>query len=119
MTAIMFSKWVGDLLTHSIYHSLLELKCIPFLDTEPVFRSEENGGAQVSLEHYQVKHIMSTDIVTLREVENLSRIIEVLKTTEHGGFPVVSEDDKFTSIITRLISQNLTECEDINLLILN
>ena len=36
MVAIMVSKWVGDFATHPLYHALLELKCIPFLDSEPV-----------------------------------------------------------------------------------
>jgi chloride channel 7 len=36
MVAIMVSKWVGDFVTHPLYHALLELKCIPFLDSEPV-----------------------------------------------------------------------------------
>ena len=36
MIAIMFAKWVGDYITHPIYHSLLEIKCIPYLDSEPI-----------------------------------------------------------------------------------
>lgn len=40
MCAIMVAKWVGDFTTHPIYHALLELKCIPFLDAEPVIRQE-------------------------------------------------------------------------------
>ena len=36
MAAIMIAKWVGDFFTHPLYHALLELKCIPFLDAEPV-----------------------------------------------------------------------------------
>ena len=36
MATIMVAKWVGDFVTHPLYHALLELKCIPFLDTEPV-----------------------------------------------------------------------------------
>ncbi len=36
MAAIMVAKWVGDFVTHPLYHALLELKCIPFLDAEPV-----------------------------------------------------------------------------------
>ena len=35
MVAVMVAKWVGDFFTHPIYHALLELKCIPFLDSEP------------------------------------------------------------------------------------
>ena len=29
MVAIMVSKWVADKATHSMYHALIELKCIP------------------------------------------------------------------------------------------
>ena len=36
MATIMVAKWVGDFVTHPLYHALLELKCIPFLDAEPV-----------------------------------------------------------------------------------
>ena len=40
MVAIMVAKWVGDFATHPLYHALLELKCIPFLDSEPVILHE-------------------------------------------------------------------------------
>ena len=44
MTAIMVAKLVGDQLTHPIYHALLEVKCIPILDEEPiVYTSDKNG----------------------------------------------------------------------------
>ena len=36
MASIMMAKWVGDFFTHPLYHATLELKCIPFLDAEPV-----------------------------------------------------------------------------------
>lgn len=36
MVAVMVAKWVGDYITHPLYHSLLEMKCIPFLDSEPI-----------------------------------------------------------------------------------
>lgn len=35
MVSIMVAKWVGDFFTHPHYHSILELKCIPFLPPEP------------------------------------------------------------------------------------
>ena len=38
MVSVMVAKWVGDFFTHPIYHALLELKCIPFLDPEPRVR---------------------------------------------------------------------------------
>ena len=36
MVAVMVAKWVGDFFTHPVYHTLMELKCIPFLDHEPM-----------------------------------------------------------------------------------
>lgn len=35
MVAVMVAKWVGDFFTHPVYHALMEMKCIPFLDPEP------------------------------------------------------------------------------------
>lgn len=34
MVTIMVSKWGADFATHSLYHSLIELKCMPFLNDE-------------------------------------------------------------------------------------
>lgn len=31
MVAIMLAKFVADAATHSLYHGLLEVKCVPFL----------------------------------------------------------------------------------------
>lgn len=35
MTGIMIAKWVADFTTHSLYHALLEVKAVPFLDHSP------------------------------------------------------------------------------------
>ena len=35
---IMFAKWTGDMLSHSLYHSLMEHKHIPFLAEEPLIK---------------------------------------------------------------------------------
>ncbi|CBY13398.1 unnamed protein product [Oikopleura dioica] len=47
MTAIMVAKIVGDQLTHPIYHALLEVKCIPILDEEPVVYTQDPNGRSV------------------------------------------------------------------------
>ena len=41
MVAVMVAKVVADTVTHSLYHAQLELKCVPFLDSEPVIVHEE------------------------------------------------------------------------------
>ena len=38
------------------------------------------------------KDIMSTPVVTLRPVEQVSEIIQILETTRHQGFPVAIKD---------------------------
>ena len=35
MVSVMVARWVGDHLTHPLYHALLELKCIPYLENQP------------------------------------------------------------------------------------
>ena len=45
--AIMVAKLVGDQLTHPIYHALLEVKCIPILDEEPVVYTADKDGKSV------------------------------------------------------------------------
>jgi len=99
IVAILFAKWTGDLLTHSIYHSLLEFKCIPFLDAEPVL-IKENGKA-ANLEVHTAREVMASPVHCLKEVEELGRVVGLLQDTEHGGFPVTSEAGTFQGLITR------------------
>ena len=39
MLGIMVAKWVADYMTHSLYHALLELKCMPFLENQLPFKT--------------------------------------------------------------------------------
>ena len=41
MVAIMVAKWIGDLLTPPLYHAIIALKCLPFLEDEPEVHDEE------------------------------------------------------------------------------
>lgn len=52
------AKWVADAVTHSLYHGLLEVKCVPFLPHEPVSR--------YSLDLVPVSYVMHSPVVTLR-----------------------------------------------------
>ena len=35
LVSVMVAKWVADTMTHSLYHCLLDVKCVPFLPNEP------------------------------------------------------------------------------------
>lgn len=81
MVAIMLAKWVADAASHSLYHGLLEVKCVPFLPKEPV--------SDVSLDLLEVRYVMAAPVVTLREHMRLGEVRDVLRSTRHNGFPVV------------------------------
>ncbi|XP_078683930.1 chloride channel protein C-like isoform X1 [Branchiostoma floridae x Branchiostoma belcheri] len=105
MVAIMVAKWVGDFVTHPIYHALLELKCIPFLDAEPVIMHD--GDEPLNLELHCAQDAMSSPVRMVHLVEPVSTIAKLLLDTPHGGYPVVhaelpGEEPTFYGMITRM-----------------
>ncbi|XP_078602296.1 chloride channel protein B-like isoform X3 [Branchiostoma floridae x Branchiostoma japonicum] len=105
MVAIMVAKWVGDFVTHPIYHALLELKCIPFLDAEPVIMHD--GHEPLNLELHCAEDAMSSPARMVHLVEPVSNIAQLLLDTPHGGYPVVhaerpGEEPTFYGMITRM-----------------
>jgi len=88
MLAVMSAKWVGDAFGKSIYEELMELKSITFLEYHP----------PMDTHHRTVKEVMAENVICVNEIESLSRIIEILKTTTHNGFPVVKTKDERGSI---------------------
>lgn len=83
MVAIMLAKTVADAATHSLYHGLLEVKCVPFLPKDPI--------STMSLDLLEVRSVMHAPVVTLREQMRLGDIRDVLRKTRHNGFPVVRD----------------------------
>ncbi|XP_041376140.1 chloride channel protein C-like [Gigantopelta aegis] len=114
MVAVMVSKWVGDFFTHPIFHAHLELKCIPFLETEPRVTIAKKS---IQLELYAAKDVMSTPVVTINRIAEVSLLADLLLSTTHGGFPVVKKDrngeDVFYALITRLELAVLLMNEDL------
>lgn len=65
LVGIMVAKWVADAACHSLYHALLEVKCVPFLMPEPVSR--------FSLDLLPVKTVMRSPVVCLELHMKVSR----------------------------------------------
>ncbi|GIY31049.1 chloride channel protein D, partial [Caerostris extrusa] len=102
MVAIMVSKWVGDYVTHPFYHAQLELKCIPFLDSEPVILFD--GKRNLNLELFEACHIMSSPVLIIETKVRISDVAKLLLETSHCGFPIVKKSDgvsTFFGLITR------------------
>ncbi|XP_063710282.1 chloride channel protein C-like isoform X2 [Symsagittifera roscoffensis] len=99
MVSIMVAKWVGDYFTHPLYHALLELRCIPFLNAEPTVY---NNKGIVNLELFTASDVMSAPVYVVRVFESVGYLSRLLMTTGHGGFPVVGMDGRtFRGTITK------------------
>jgi chloride channel 7 len=103
MIVVMISKAIGDYFTHPLYHSLIEFKCIPFLEycLDIQFKNKK-----LNLDLFKVSHIMVTPVRTVNCQESVHYLANVLLDTNHGGFPVVSSemgfDKTFVGVITRM-----------------
>ena len=53
------------------------------------------------MESYTVEKVMSTNIKTITEEEKLSSILNLLQNSQHGGFPVINDQNNFVGLITR------------------
>ncbi|KAL3858585.1 hypothetical protein ACJMK2_008857 [Sinanodonta woodiana] len=103
MVSVMVAKWVGDFVTHPVYHAQMEVKCIPFLDQDP---KVSVGGKLVNLELYSARDVMASPVITIQTKELVQVLSNLLLNTTHGGFPVVmkghGEEEYFYGLITRL-----------------
>ena len=104
MITIMVAKWTGDLLSHPLYHSLLEFKCIPFLNPEPLLMSSD--GCVLNLDLFTTQDIMTAPVRTVNIFASVHSVSKLLLGNTHGGFPVVkslgeSLDNTFCGEITR------------------
>ncbi|XP_075684224.1 chloride channel protein B-like [Rhinoderma darwinii] len=103
MVAVMIGKTVGDYFNHSLFSSLLHLKCIPHLEAEPYV---VHGKNKVDLELFTARDAMQPcTIIHLRE--RVFMLAELLFNTSHNGFPVVyspaeGQGEVFLGTITRL-----------------
>ncbi|XP_078159407.1 chloride channel protein CLC-a-like isoform X1 [Carex rostrata] len=81
MFVLLISKTIGDAFNPSIYEIILDMKGLPFLEAnpEPWMRNITVG----QLADAKPK------VISLKVVEKVSRIVEVLRHTSHNGFPVI------------------------------
>ncbi|KAL1498027.1 hypothetical protein ABEB36_008889 [Hypothenemus hampei] len=76
---VIAAKWTGDFFNEGIYDTLIQLAGIPLLPWEP----------PPVVNNIYASEVMSHPVVTLKCVENVGHIVELLKLTTYNGFPVV------------------------------
>ena len=80
--AVVFSKLTGGMFSDSIYHSIIHLKNLPFLEDIPASR----------MDGVSVGNIMNTPVVVVRSLESTTNLRRVLSGCKHSAFPVVREE---------------------------
>jgi len=79
MVVLMVAKWVGDYFNEGLYDIHIQLAGVPLLAWEPPPLSATTYASEV----------MSHPVVTLSPIETVGRLVDLLKSTTHNGFPVV------------------------------
>ena len=97
MVSTITSKFVADYFTHSLYHSLIEVKAIPFVDTAPTYGK--------SLDLYKICEIMVSPVAFLSVTPEINEIVDILMSNSHGAYPIVDNSDGgalYRGTVTRL-----------------
>ncbi|XP_017769929.1 PREDICTED: H(+)/Cl(-) exchange transporter 7 [Nicrophorus vespilloides] len=79
IVTLMAAKWTGDYFNDGIYDIHIQLSGVPFLSWDPPPLSHNIYASEV----------MSHPIASLKNVENVGYIAQLLKDTSYNGFPVV------------------------------
>lgn len=76
---LIAAKWTGDFFNEGIYDTIIQMSGIPLLPWEP----------PPLVNNIYASEVMSHPVITLKSVENVGHIVELLKLTTYNGFPVV------------------------------
>ena len=95
---------VADAITHSLYHAIIEAKCLPFLNPELSLHGARDG----ELERFTVDDLLRVvqhgPVVRVTDggVETLGSLAKLLRETSHGAYPVVdSAKGRFEGTVSR------------------
>jgi chloride channel 7 len=87
------ARYTGNAINHGLYEIQIELQNYPFLPS-----SLRSLGL---LNYYPVHEIMATPVMTLQQIEKVSRVYRLLMDTDHSGFPVVGKNGHLVGLILR------------------
>lgn len=88
------AKWVGDRFSHSLNHTSMHRRGVPFLEPTITWKADITP----------VSSAMSSDVVALPTLISLKDLISKLNACTHSGFPVVrpiNGADRYVGLILR------------------
>jgi chloride channel 7 len=93
MITFAAARYVGNAINEPMYDMQLLLKNMPFL---------EGSLHSLGLLNLQsISEVMSQPVITIYEIDRISTIVHILKSTKHNGFPVVSREGHLRGLILR------------------
>jgi H+/Cl- antiporter ClcA len=92
MLAVVVAKSIGDRYCHSLYHALLEVKCVPFLEVQTNVHKFDTFSAM---------DIMTKDVVTISRKQSMTELVTLLQGNKHHGYPVVTREGKYIGMLSR------------------
>ena len=93
MVTFAAARYAGNAINESMYDMQIHMKEMPFL---------EGSLHSLGMVNYMpISQIMANPVQTLMEVDKVGRVMEVLRSTDHNGFPVVSRDGRLRGLILR------------------
>lgn len=87
---LIAAKWTGDFFNEGIYDTFIQMTGVPLLGWEPPPLAHNMYASEV----------MAHPVVTLNCVEKVRRIVDLLRTTTHNGFPVVDSPSEEQTRVT-------------------
>lgn len=86
MLVLMVTKWVGDTFNEGLYDMHIDIQEVPILGWHPPKMSR----------NILAEKVMRSDVVAMERRERVARVVAVLRTTNHHGFPVVDRIEEST-----------------------
>eukprot|EP01043_Picozoa_sp_COSAG02_P017671 COSAG02_NODE_806_length_16963_cov_20.149312_4_plen_1025_part_00 len=96
------SKWVGDFCNNGLYHTALELKRIPFLESD-VRRANRGKTAQDVMTPAGRR---GDGVVVFETKETVHSALNKMRDNSHNGFPVVESRDDGRKAFVGLVLRN-------------
>jgi chloride channel 7 len=93
MVTFAGARYAGNALTEPMYDMQIHLKNMPFL--------EGSLHSLGMLNYHPISEVMAKPVIVLQEIEKVRRVMEVLNTTSHNGFPIVNKEGKLRGLILR------------------
>lgn len=91
IVSVLFARGLGALISRSLYKNHTLIKHMPLVSDKVKDRAKS----------WLARDFMIKPVVTLQMFESVGKVIEILNTTSHNGFPVVDRTNRVIGMISR------------------